>query len=681
MKSNSWRPTVVLALATTLASCVWAQNNVAADHETPPVSGNSSSAANGTGPVRIARVSFLNGDVTWRTDSSSDWSDATVNLPIREGAQISVPNDGRAEVQFDDGSLLRIAAGSVVTLQSLYSDSQGEFTELALQSGTATMHLMNQYGVFQIDTPDGSVKASGPARIRVDDTEDLKVGVQEGKATVTNSSGENTLHVGDFGELASAGASAKVMDLPEQDAWDQFCDSRDQLVAQSDPDLPSDINLVAGDLNSYGSWSSDPDYGRVWYPAPTYAGWRPYHDGRWVWVSPFGWTWVGSEPWGWAPYHYGTWVYRRRGWCWVPGPATQYWCPAVVTFSEYNGNVAWVPLCPEEVQFPATFTCGFGQGNWAVYFSIGSVAMYAPANGRYCVARPWDNRWVNRTVNVRQTINVTKVYNTTVITHGFIPQNARHDGGTMAPPNSFGGKGTYRPLGPNGVGYFQHGSVFAPTAGRPFTASVRPTISSVTPGRSFAANGPSHQILQRPVVRTTTAQNPTPRVTNSSGAAYARPRTTSTGSVSANSTRVAWSPNSRMSGAEAAAAARRSIGYSRTSTDGTRGGTVNSDLERNNSDRSNRGSGSFSRGGSVNPDSERTSADRSNGSSGDRYNRGSGNSGSRSGSRGGQSSTSTGSWSHSSGSRSNSDRSSDRRGNGDSNSHSSSDSKKSHDHR
>ena len=62
-----------------------------------------------TGPVRLARISYVRGNVTWRSEESSDWSAATRNLPLRQGAQIWVSEGGRAEIQFDDGSLLRKA--------------------------------------------------------------------------------------------------------------------------------------------------------------------------------------------------------------------------------------------------------------------------------------------------------------------------------------------------------------------------------------------------------------------------------------------------------------------------------------------------------------------------------------------------------------------------------------------
>ena len=42
------------------------------------------------GPVRMARISFAEGNVSWRPDDSGAWSQATLNLPLQQGAQVWV---------------------------------------------------------------------------------------------------------------------------------------------------------------------------------------------------------------------------------------------------------------------------------------------------------------------------------------------------------------------------------------------------------------------------------------------------------------------------------------------------------------------------------------------------------------------------------------------------------------
>src|SRR5579862_2645674 len=122
------------------------------DQGTPPPPSDQTA-----GPVRMARVSYVNGNVTWRPDGDTDWTAATVNTPMRQGAQVWVGDGGRVELQFDDGSDLRLGSGGVATLQTLFSDSQGEFTEIKMTDGLGSLDLRTDHSIYQIDTPHGSV--------------------------------------------------------------------------------------------------------------------------------------------------------------------------------------------------------------------------------------------------------------------------------------------------------------------------------------------------------------------------------------------------------------------------------------------------------------------------------------------------------------------------------------------
>jgi hypothetical protein len=94
-------------------------------------------------------------------------------------------------------------------------------------------------------------------------------------------------------------------------------------------------------LGPYGSWQTDPGFGRYWQPRVA-AGWQPYSDGQWIWTA-YGWTWVSNEPWSWT-FHYGRWAYSPpRGWVWIPGTV---WGPAWVSWVSYGGYIGWAPLSP-----------------------------------------------------------------------------------------------------------------------------------------------------------------------------------------------------------------------------------------------------------------------------------------------------------------------------------------------
>ncbi len=493
----------------------------------PPLENNSAS-----GPVRLARFSVVRGSVTWRGDDQAEWSQASVNLPLRQGAQIWVSEGGRAEIQFDDGSLLRLGNNALVTLQTLYSDQDGEFTEMKLNDGLISLRLKHEHSIYQIDTPLVSVKTSGPSKLRIGAGDGVEVAVKSGRATIEGGQGKATLESGDYLDLRDSESAYDPHGLPRSDSWDQWNDDRDRALDDASQSnschLPSNISIVTQELDDYGTWRNDPTYGEVWCPRVQSATWRPYSAGRWVWVNPFGWTWVSEEPWGWAPYHYGTWVRGGYGWGWVPGPVNQYWSPAVVHFSEYDGQVAWVPLAPREVVYPSRLSIGFRSGNWSLFYSIGQCAVYYPTYNNVCEARPWNTRYVNRVTSVTNVYNNTTVINNVTRSGGdgyvfnrntylrnarFTPINSRGVSGvTVASASAFGGQGAYRALPSGATDIFTRGrAIAAPALGSAPVAgpiAVRPTFASLTPSRSFArAVTPAPTSLSRPVFRAPVARS------------------------------------------------------------------------------------------------------------------------------------------------------------------------------
>ena len=57
---------------------------------------------------------------------------------------------GRAEIRFNDGSLLRLGNDAVVTLQTVYGDADGEFTQIKLVSGLISLRPKLERSVYQI---------------------------------------------------------------------------------------------------------------------------------------------------------------------------------------------------------------------------------------------------------------------------------------------------------------------------------------------------------------------------------------------------------------------------------------------------------------------------------------------------------------------------------------------------
>lgn len=391
------------------------------------------------GPIRLVRISFLHGSVSWRAQDTDHWQPAALNLPLRQGAQLWISGQGRAELQFDDGSELRLGPHALVTLQTLYSDTHGEFTELTLPQGLASLHLQNPASFYQVDTPAASLQSVGPAQLRLNVTQGTNIAVQQGQAQAEDDQFRRTLGTGDAVDVTDAQAPMTLEPLPPADAWDRFNTQRDLAMTASANDLhflPPQLALVSGNLSRDGQWRKTDDYGEVWVPSEP-VGWVPYRDGDWVWINPFGWTWVSHEPWGWVTYHYGTWINTLYGWAWVPGAGDQYWSPAVVSFAEKDGEIAWAPLAPWEVNRTVVLNhCYTGGPDWSVYFSIGGAAVYEPEDASVCGPVPWQNRSVNHP----QVGPAPSRFYTVVApeTHRFVPNSTGNSGASQVPTDRFG---------------------------------------------------------------------------------------------------------------------------------------------------------------------------------------------------------------------------------------------------
>jgi hypothetical protein len=110
--------------------------------------------------------------------------------------------------------------------------------------------------------------------------------------------------------------------LGAPDPFDEWSLDRDQeidgVLSTESSKYVSRDTVGYEELDRYGEWRSEPEYGYVWTPR-VIAGWSPYSFGRYSYVSGWGWTWIDDAPWGFAPFHYGNWVTIGGRWCWVPG--------------------------------------------------------------------------------------------------------------------------------------------------------------------------------------------------------------------------------------------------------------------------------------------------------------------------------------------------------------------------
>ncbi len=348
MKMKTWRRGLVLLLPFLLAGLF--ASIVNADEGDPP--------------GRVARLSLAQGKVSFQPSGETDWSEASVNRPVTTGDRLYTDQGARAELEVGPFAV-RLSQGTDVTLASL-SD---QLMQLGVGQGTlrVTVYELPPNNSVEIDTPNGALILQSAGSYRVDTAPDgnsTQVTVNAGTLQISAGDLSQTLQSGQSVQLTGTGpVVASTLSVPPPDDFDRWCAGRDRHIENS-PSVKSVGPAVPGDedLDTYGQWTTEPDYGPVWVPTNVPPGWVPYRNGFWAFIEPWGWTWVEAEPWGYAPFHYGRWAHIGPIWAWVPGPVVvaPIYAPALVAFVGGPGFglgigigvQAWFPLGPREPFMP-----------------------------------------------------------------------------------------------------------------------------------------------------------------------------------------------------------------------------------------------------------------------------------------------------------------------------------------
>src|SRR6202521_2307502 len=78
--------------------------------------------------ARIVRLSDVQGGVQIDKNSGLGFENAFLNLPITQGTQLRTGEKGRAEIEFEDGSSLRLTPNTTVEFSTLGSNEAGKRT-------------------------------------------------------------------------------------------------------------------------------------------------------------------------------------------------------------------------------------------------------------------------------------------------------------------------------------------------------------------------------------------------------------------------------------------------------------------------------------------------------------------------------------------------------------------------
>jgi uncharacterized membrane protein YgcG len=339
-------------------------------------------------PSRVARISFLDGAVSLQPGGEGEWGTASLNRTVTIGDKLWTDQNSRLELEAGQAS---IHLSAMTALSFLNLDENA--TQMRLAEGHINFRVreMREGDLYEVDTPNlaFTVRQAGAFRIEVNENGDISaVTVIRGEGEVAAGGQTYTVHAGERASITGLDSAVRYEvhgAPPDADEFDRWAQQRDLREENSESAKHVSREVVGySDLDDYGTWNEEPNYGSVWYPNNVGPDWAPYSNGSWGWVGPWGWTWNDYAPWGFAPFHYGRWIYGGGRWGWAPGPIYGRPCygPAFVGFlGGFHAGIGF------------GFGAGFGIG--VGWFPLGWGEAYRPwyhAGGRY-----WNN------VNVRNT--------------------------------------------------------------------------------------------------------------------------------------------------------------------------------------------------------------------------------------------------------------------------------------
>jgi hypothetical protein len=313
-------------------------------------------------PSRVGRVARIQGDIalylpTDRDNEGPEVIAAPLNWPVARGQRLVTEDGASAEISV--GSM-RWRLGARTELRVLDLDEHA--VRLELRQGTLAVLMPESDDAREVEVlVDGSrirPKGRGLFRLDLDPGQDPIISIDQGSLTVVQPDNALTLRAGQTVQWQADGDWRRV--APRRDEFARWA-MRNNLPSPSR--FVSTDTTGFEDLERHGRWEPTREWGMAWFPRDIDTDWAPYSQGRWAWVSPWGWTWIDAAPWGFATSHYGRWVQERGRWAWLPDDVAQptMYAPARVTWSnepieqhrysrqaDFAPGYFWTPLGPRE---------------------------------------------------------------------------------------------------------------------------------------------------------------------------------------------------------------------------------------------------------------------------------------------------------------------------------------------
>ena len=274
--------------------------------------------------ARIVRLSDVQGGVQIDKNAGLGFESAFANLPITQGTQLRTRENGRAEIEFEDGSTVRVTPNTTVDFSTLGSSDGGKRTSaIDLVEGKVYINWLGKSGdELTLKFSHERVELKQAAHFRVASSPSTaEVASFKNELEVVGPSG--TTKVGKKKVVSfdvNSDDSATLAKKFENDPYDEWDKQAVEYHDQYSKNNSTPYGYGYSDLSYYGGYNNVAGYGTLWQPFFAGAGWNPYMDGAWSWYPGMGFMWASAYPWGWMPYYYGNWMFVPGfGWGWQPG--------------------------------------------------------------------------------------------------------------------------------------------------------------------------------------------------------------------------------------------------------------------------------------------------------------------------------------------------------------------------
>lgn len=250
--STVWFRKTLFAVMTLLGLCsvVWAQ-----DQFVFPIEGER------------ARVSFMKGEVTRRSDPAAEWTFLTLEDFVQAGERVKTMKGARLELQLPDRSVIRFEEESDVRLiKAGYQPAQGKRdVQFSLLLGKTWANVQQAFGRndgLQVETNNAVVGVRGTVfRMNVAPDKSVMVRVYSGRVTVSKP----------YRVAGPVEVGTKVREIPgpervagprrvTEEEWIRIVEAMQQITvdAQGIPSKPRDFTMEE-DLNDWVQWNLERD--------------------------------------------------------------------------------------------------------------------------------------------------------------------------------------------------------------------------------------------------------------------------------------------------------------------------------------------------------------------------------------------------------------------------------------